>query len=353
MTTAHGFCLTAAASCIAIAMGLALAPVAAQTAVPVKPHDIGGVVSGPHGPEAGVWVIAETRDLPTRYAKIVVTDDHGRYLVPDLPQAKYKVWVRGYGLIDSSKVDAEPGQGLNLTALPAPNEAAAAQYYPAIYWYAMLRIPGPDQFGGASNIPAKATLSDWLNAVKTNGCIGCHQLGDLATRTLPAGLGTFKTSEEAWARRVQSGQAGPSMVSDLARLNDVPLRYFADWTDRVAAGELPAAKPARPQGIERNIVVTTWDWGDDHHYVHDPISTDKRNPTVNAYGPIFGSPEYSTDDIPMLDPLKNVASIFHAPVRDEDMPMSLGPGNAAGLKPLAPSPYWGDQQNLGQPHQQS
>ena len=104
-------------------------------------HDIGGVVTGPHGPEAGVWVIAETHDLPTRYAKMVVTDDRGRYVVPDLPKGNYEVWVRGYGLVDSPKVKSEPGQHLNLTAVLAPNDAAAAQYYPAIYWFAMLKIP--------------------------------------------------------------------------------------------------------------------------------------------------------------------------------------------------------------------
>ena len=163
-------------------------PAQAQS-VKINNHDIGGVVSSPHGPEAGVWVIAETRDLATRYTKMVVTDDKGRYVVPDLPQAHYKVWVRGYGLIDSPMVNADPGKQLNLTAVPAPNDAAAAQYYPAIYWYAMLKIPGADQFGGKGDIPEKAKLTDWLNLIKNNGCIGCHQLGGLATRTLPTGLG--------------------------------------------------------------------------------------------------------------------------------------------------------------------
>ncbi len=130
---------------IAVAVFLAATPArlnAAPAAVSIDSHDIGGVVTGPHGPEAGVWVIAETLDLPTRYAKMVVTDDQGRYVVPDLPKGKYKVWVRGYGLVDSPKVDAVPGKHLNLTAVPAPNDAAAAEYYPAIYWYAMLKIPG-------------------------------------------------------------------------------------------------------------------------------------------------------------------------------------------------------------------
>src|SRR6478736_8956764 len=93
-----------------------------------------GSVAGPNGPEAGVWVIAETRDLPTRFARIVVTDGEGRYLVPDLPAAEYDVWVRGYGLVDSPKVKASPGKVVNLKAVTAPDKKAAAQYYPALYW---------------------------------------------------------------------------------------------------------------------------------------------------------------------------------------------------------------------------
>src|SRR5215471_4475775 len=192
--------------------GFVLAPTAradAQTAVAIDADDIGGVVTGPHGPEAGVWVIAETRDLPTRFAKMVVTDDQGRYVVPDLPAAKYQLWIRGYGLIDSPKVDAAPGQHVNLTAVPAPNDAAAAQYYPAIYWFAMLKIPDKDQFGGKSDIPAAITQTDWLSTIKNQSCVGCHQLGQRATRTIPAALGQFKSGEEAWIRRVQSGQASP------------------------------------------------------------------------------------------------------------------------------------------------
>ena len=106
--------LTVAA--IGIASVLAAAPVQlrAQTAVAIDNDDIGGVVSGPNGPEAGVWVIAETTDLPTKYAKVVVTDDRGRFVLPDLPKAKYKVWVRGYGLVDSPKVKSEPGKSLDL-----------------------------------------------------------------------------------------------------------------------------------------------------------------------------------------------------------------------------------------------
>src|SRR3954471_7748752 len=114
----------------------------------VGQRDIGGVVSGPKGPEAGVWVIAETTDLPTKYAKVVVTDDKGRYLIPDLPKGNYDVWVRGYGLVDSAKVKAVPGKTVNLNAKLAPSEKEAAEYYPGMYWYSMIKIPAKDQFPG-------------------------------------------------------------------------------------------------------------------------------------------------------------------------------------------------------------
>jgi hypothetical protein len=337
--------LSVAAVGIAGFLAAAPAQLSAQTAFAFDVDDIGGVVTGPNGPEAGVWVIAETTDLPTRYAKMVVTDDQGRYVVPDLPKAKYKVWVRGYGLVDSPKADGEPGQQLNLRAVPAPNETAAAQYYPAIYWYAMMKIPPASEFGKKDGeIPEKVTQSQWLTALKNQACVGCHQLGQLSTRTIPAALGEFKSGDEAWRRRTMSGQAAPLMINPLAgALGGAPYKYFGDWTDRVAKGELPHSKPPRPQGAERNIVVTTWDWGDPKKYLHDLIASDRRNPTVNAYGKLYGSPEYATDVLPILDPKTSTVTTFKAPVRDADMPESLGPGHAAVEKPVAASAYWGEE----------
>src|SRR6266566_266429 len=119
-----------------------------QATVAIDPDDIGGVVTSSRGPEAGVWVIAETRDTPTRLVKSVVTDDQGRYLIPDLPRGNYDVWVRGYGLVDSPKTRAVPGQNLNLTAVSAPNPKAAAEYYPAQYWHALLQVPPKSEFPG-------------------------------------------------------------------------------------------------------------------------------------------------------------------------------------------------------------
>ena len=311
-------------------------------AVRIDADDIGGVVTGAKGPEAGVWVIAETTDLPTKMAKIVVTDDQGRYVMPDLPKASYSVWVRGYGLVDSPKVKAVPGKILNLKAVPAPSEAAAAEYYPAIYWYSMLKIPDKSEFPGtgekgngiAENLKSQ---DEWLNVVKTNGCITCHQLGNKATRTIPKELGEFKSSAEAWARRIVSGQAMTTMLTRIKELGpNKSVGLWADWTDRIAAGELPKSKPPRPQGVERNVVITLWDWSRPTAYLHDEISSDKRNPTINANGPIYGATEFSTDFVPVLDPVKNKATEIKHPVRDPKTP-------SAKTDPMSPSPYWGTE----------
>ena len=306
-------------------------PVSAQQsaapAIRIGDNDLGGVVTGPKGPEAGVWVIAETTGLPTAFAKVVVTDDEGRYLIPDLPQANYDLWVRGYGLVDSPRVVTKPGKTVNLTAAPAPDTAAAAQYYPAIYWYSMLKIPDQSQFSGPhrdENMPENIKSQQaWMNVIKTTNCVACHGLGTLGTRTIPAALGHFDTSAEAWARRIQSGQAETGMVNAINRLDpQLAFQYFGDWTDRIAKGELPFAQPPRPQGVERNIVVTLWDWSRPTAYMHDLTPTDRRNPTVNANGKLYGSTEDSTDYLPVLDPAHNAVSEINHPVRDPNTPTS-------------------------------
>jgi hypothetical protein len=338
-----------AAIALAAFLGVPTMPAHAQQAaaqtVAIDGDDIGGTVTGLKGPEAGVWVIAETNDLPTKFARIVVTDDQGRYVIPDLPKANYQVWVRGYGLIDSPKMRAKPGQNLNLMAVPAPNDAEAAHYYPAIYWYSMMKIPPKSDFGkDDSGLPPKMTQHDYLKQMKNIGCIGCHQLGQESTRTIPAQFGDFKSGADAWMRRVQSGQSGEQMVNQLAgQWGGAPFKYLGDWTDRIAKGELPKDKPPRPQGVERNLVITEWEWSTPDKYLHDLISSDKRNPTVNANGPLYGSPEYSTDNMPILDPKTNTVTFFKMPVQDNEMPESLGPGHAGAIKPLEPSAYWGSK----------
>ncbi len=306
---------------------------ASDSRIAIDRDDIAGVVRSAAGPEGGVWVIAETEDLATRFARIVVTDDEGRYLVPDLPDANYQLWVRGYGLKDSARVAANPGDRVHLRAIIAPDAATAAQVYPAAYWYSMLGLPSAEE---VAEIPGG--MNNYLMWTKNMGCIGCHQLGQLSTRTLPDGYGVGETSKEAWTRRIASGQAGDYMVRLAAQLlRGLPIKYMAEWTDRIAAGELPSQVPERPSGIERNIVATVRDWSSPQFYMHDLSGTDRRNPTVNGYGRLYGAPELSTDEIPILDPLANTATVFKVPVRDEDTPTT----NEAPV--LAPSPYWGDE----------
>jgi hypothetical protein len=343
MITKRGWSSAAAIS-VAVVLAGAPTPLGAQPtaadAVRIGDNDLGGVVAGASGPEAGVWVVAETTDLPTKFAKIVVTDDRGRYVIPDLPKANYTVWVRGYGLVDGPKVQTAPGKLVNLTAVAAPNATEAAQYYPAVYWYAMLKIPDKSQFSGPQrdeNMPENLTSqAQWLSVIKTTNCIACHAIGTIGTRTIPKELGHFNSSADAWERRIQSGQAMTQMVNAINRLDsNLAFQLFGDWTDRIAKGELPFAQPARPQGIERNVVLTLWDWSRPTAYLHDEISTDRRKPTINPNGKLIGTTEESTDYLPILDPVRNTATEVKHPVRDPKTPSSKD-------SPMAPSAYWGD-----------
>ena len=303
--------------------------------------DIGGVVKGPKGPEAGVWVIAETSDLPTGYAKVVVTDVNGRYLIPELPQARYDVWVRGYGLIDGPKKKTTPGKKVNLLAVPAPNEKQAAEYYPGMYWYSLLTIPDKSEFPGTGEKGngIRETMKEqhyWIDTVK-HSCQSCHALGSKGMRTVPEMFAKEGNSFKAWARRTQSGQAMTNMALSLGNMGiDRALKEFADWTDRIAAGELPFAKPERPKGVERNLVVTMWDFSAPQYYLHDGISSHQHDPRVNANGPIYGAPEESTDLVPALDPVKHRAFQIKHPVTNPGTP-------TAAKLPMQASAYWGDK----------
>jgi hypothetical protein len=332
---------------IGLAIGIAALVVSPQTSrlaaqrdndpVEIDADDIGGVVTGPSGPEAGVWVIAETTELPTKFARIVVTDERGRYAVPDLPRAAYDVWVRGYGLIDSPRVTASPGHQLNLTAVVAPTSAAAARIYPANYWYSMLRFPIEKDFPGTgpagNGIPTSfATHHDWITSNK--GCLNCHQMGNEPTRLIPKELGVFDSTIGAWDHRVKVGQTGVSMSASVTRLGrQRTLAMYAEWTDRIMAGELPSTAPARPTGVERNIVVSMWDWGETPlEFVHDAIATDKRNPTVNAFGNYYGVGS-GQDNLIWINPKDHTAHSVKFPTAN---PTITGP---LGAKSIVLSPY--------------
>ena len=316
-------------------------PALSGSAVNISNRDIGGTVTSSVGPEAGVWVIAETHDFDTRFARIVVTDDEGRYLIPDLPEAGYQVWVRGYGLVDSPQVAASPGMELDLNATLAPDAASAAEYYPAGYWYSLLEIPDASQFPGTGAdgngiSPNVRHQADFIRQVTNGGCVVCHQMGNQATREIPAMFSDLETSADAWARRIQSGQAGGFMTRTLTGMGmEHTTAMYGDWTDRIAAGELPPV-PERPQGLERNVVITQWDWADPKGYLHDLVSSDRRNPTINPYGKLYGAMEESTDYLPVLDPVNHTVDRIELHLLDPDAGSISGP-------PVAESPFWGDE----------
>ena len=326
---------------------------AAAQAIAIDADDIGGVVSGPHGPEAGVWVIAETDELATRLHKIVVTDDAGRYVLPDLPDARYAVWVRGYGLIDSPRVSGRPGQTLNLTATPAPTPQEAAEVYPANYWYSLMAVPDKTEFPGTgpdgNGIGAgMRTQAHWIDTLK-QGCQLCHQLGNQATREIP-NAADFDSTEAAWAHRILTGQRAPRMAAAMNRFGrERGIAAYADWTDRITAGEVPEAPP-RPRGRERDVVLTMWEWGSETSYIHDEIASDKRDPHVNAGGPVYGV-EFAHDKLAWVDPATHEARDVAVPVRDT-------PGAGDYRSYIAqempnPSFYYGDEllwNNPGNPH---
>jgi len=278
---------------------------------------IEGVVRSSNGPEAGVWVIAETTDLPTRFIKIVVTDDQGRYVLPELPQANYQVFVRGYGLVDSARTPAKPSQHLDLKAVVAPDGRAAAQVYPANYWLSLLAIP-------------KGNLSDKDVVIETKECFSCHQVGDVATREFPKSLGSFKSSVDAWDHRMAMGPNASNMSAIFVKLGE-QRKAFADWTDRIAAGAYPKAAPPRPTGVERNLVISMWDWALPTSRRSDMAATDERRPTMNANGLIYGAIQ-SSDILAVLDPRQNATTAIKIP------------SNAPQIDTNTPtSPYWGDE----------
>ena len=261
---------------------------------------IQGQVINNHGAaEAGVWVIAETDALPTDYRKIVVTDDDGRFVLPSMPDAEFSVWVRGYGLEDSVRTDAQPGVEMILTVDVASAAADAALVYPANYWLALLEPPPQAEFDDDETYRNQAA---WLGQFKLN-CILCHQVGAAATR-LP--------NQEAFDHGLLKAAGMNYFADQLGR--ERLLIMLDNWGSRIAAGAVPPSPP-RPTGIERNIVITQWGWGDIYTYAHDEIVTDKRNPSVNAGGPVYGV-DLGNDYLLRVDPKTHHADRIKVPTRD-------------------------------------
>jgi len=325
--------------------GAALYPLTAlQNAQPQLGY-ITGVVRSTTGVEAGVWVIAETKDLPTGMIKSVVTNDRGQYMLPDMPMVNYKVWVRGYGLVDSTPINARPtannqnnATAVNLTAVAAKNDVEAARVYPGNYWMQMLEPPARSAFpiGTGAN---QQSLETWVHNFKSS-CNFCHQLGNGITRTLDhvfKAKPELKTSKEAWDYRLTTGVRGSGMSGAATALGrDFALNMFSSWTDRIAKGETPKVKPTRPTGIERNVVITQWDWGTDHSFMHDQVSTSKNKPYLNGGGKVWAvSAGHGT--LVMLDPKTSETSEIEIPTRQDRAQIG-----SRFPPPNPPSLWWGD-----------
>ena len=274
----------------------------------VDKGSIGGVVLNSNGgkAEAGVWVIAETKSLPAPFRKIVVTDDQGRFLVPDLPEGEYEVWVRGYGLKDSERTKAVCGETVKLQVANAATPQEAAKIYPASYWTSLIQPPPMDE------LPAKYKSQDEWLATLRNGCNHCHELGMPQTR--------IYTTPKDWDAMFLRAKSMHQELDGLGR--DVVEKMLADWGARIAAGEVPPAPP-RPTGIERNVVISQWDWGFPESFVHDLISTDKRNPTLYANGKVYGVDRTGGGRLLILDPVKNAVSWLQVEPRDKSHGYSL------------------------------
>jgi hypothetical protein len=319
--------------------------------IAVDPDDIAGIVRGPGGPEAGVWVIAETTDLRTKLVRIVVTDDQGRYLLPDLPFANYRIWVRGYGLVDSPKVASQPGRNLNLTAVQAPTAKAAAEYYPANYWLSLMEVPREDMFPTAAVVPpplperalgngpppaargtGPATIASQAEMLLSIKNLQQRQLGSKITREVPPQIRALGFTSTIQA--LQYGSTAGQMPDFGAGANGPNLFRMAEWVDAIAAGALPPVPP-RPQGLERNVVVSIWDVSNEVPFIHDVAATDRRTPTRNAFGKVYGV-EYHNDGLVELDPLEHGE-------RTIPIPTQVPKGQISSRPTMRnPSIIWGD-----------
>ncbi len=258
---------------------------------PPKTGVIKGKVTSGKTPEAGVWVIAETDDLPTPYRKIVVTDGKGRFVIPELPEAGYDVWVRGYG---AARLREDPGhrpaQGVEAARRHRDARSRHAQEdaanYPANYWLSLFKPPA-----NTESLPGGRNQHAWMSDFKL-GCELCHQMGSANAR----GMRGNRAGLDAGLKK-----AGSMDGAAIGLGRDAVLDALADWGGRIAAGEIPEAPP-RPTGIERNLVITQWGWGDLYTYAHDEIATDKRNPRLYPDGKIWGV-DLGNDRLLSVDPV--------------------------------------------------
>ncbi len=237
---------------------------------------------------------------------------------------------------------------LQATIATTPEEAA--RVFPGDYWLSLMAPPDESLFPGTGddgNGMGTRMLSQahWLDSLKSD-CNFCHQLGSRQTRTVDhvfEAKPELTTHKEAWEWRLGTGVRGNQMYNVLRIQGmDASLEVYADWTERIAAGELPPPPP-RPQGIERNLVLTLWDVGSDKTFMHDLVSTDKNNPRVNAGGPVYAASS-GHGQLVVMDPVQNVSYARSIPTRE---PRSVVPSRFP--PPMRPSFFWGDEHIWGNP----
>jgi streptogramin lyase len=183
------------------------------------------------------------------------------------------------------------------------------------------------------------------------GCMLCHQIGSKPTRSL--------VSREAYDHGTKKARNMYNTAGNLGR--DALLDALADWSGRIAKGETPKSPP-RPKGLERNLVITQWEWGDKFTYAHDEIATDRNNPRRNANGKVWGV-DIGNDRLLWVDPVKNTSAWIKVPTRggfntpwcDQTAGPGLAPSGFATLGCPASaeggvSAYAGKYRNPGNPH---
>lgn len=272
--------------------------------------DIDGTVNVTGESAGGIWVIAETADTPTPFRKIVVTHDDGRFVIPDLTMdAEFQVWLRGYGIEDSAKYVARVEHEVVFDIAPASSPQAAAQSYPANYWLSMLDLPDVSEFPGTGTNGIGRQMEyqgDWVDGVKDR-CQLCHQMGHKFTRAFPDDSNVTDL-RAGWDERLRLGEQMNNQMNAMGRARG--LTMFTDWTARINAGEVPVTPP-RPTGPEQNLVISQWTWTDPEVFVHDNISTDKRQPDLERYrhGPVYGVSQ-SHAKMPATDPNTHITVDF-------------------------------------------
>ncbi len=310
--------------------------------VSIDADDIGGVVTGPKGPEAGVWVIAETTDLPTKFSKIVVTDDRGRYLVPDLPESERTTCgcaATGSSIrqsADRAGQDGQPDGGGGAQRARGRRVLPGRLLVLAAPCSRQRRVPrhrsDRQRHLADHDEPGRVAAQSEVGRLAGRATSSARK----ATREIPPGLGTFPIigggvgAADAVRPGRRADERRPEPARSRARACDVRGLDRPDRRRRGAAGAAAAA------GLERNVVITQWDWADPKAYLHDVVSTDRRNPTLNANGLIYGALELSADYLPVLDPVRHTTSQVPLTVRDPNTP----PTPPAMPQP---SPYLGSE----------